>query len=69
MFIRVCAVLVGAFPGSFYNSIIKLYNNFFKPSTGAIEGQYFKRSGTLIKMSEQLLIDCNKDLIYGNFGS
>lgn len=36
--------------------------------TGAVEGQYFKKTGVLIKLSEQNLIDCNKDYNNGNFG-
>lgn len=36
--------------------------------TGAVEGQWFKKTGVLIKLSEQNLIDCNKDYDSGNFG-
>lgn len=37
-------------------------------STGAIEGQIFKKTRVLTKLSEQNLIDCNKNSITGNWG-
>ena len=37
-------------------------------ATGAIEAQLFKSTGVLTKLSEQNLIDCNKDFVEGNFG-
>jgi cathepsin L len=37
-------------------------------STGAIEGQMFKKTGILNKLSEQNLIDCNRDEAVGNYG-
>lgn len=37
-------------------------------STGAIEGQIFRKTGRLLKLSEQNLIDCNRNDDVGNYG-
>jgi C1A family cysteine protease len=34
-------------------------------ATGVIEAQYYKKYGTSVKLSEQNLIDCNRDWTYG----
>ena len=48
------------------NKIEKSINSYFTPK--ALEGQLFKKTGKLIKLSEQNLIDCNKNEESGNWG-
>uniref|UniRef100_A0A0R3RU67 Cathepsin L-like n=1 Tax=Elaeophora elaphi TaxID=1147741 RepID=A0A0R3RU67_9BILA len=37
-------------------------------AVGALEGQHFLRTGQLVEMSEQNLLDCSSNEIYGNDG-
>jgi cathepsin L len=37
-------------------------------TTSAIEAQFYRKTGVLLKLSEQQLIDCNRDDVNGNYG-
>ncbi|KAK1133260.1 cathepsin L1-like [Acipenser oxyrinchus oxyrinchus] len=37
-------------------------------ATGALEGQYFKKTGRLVSLSEQNLVDCTEEYKYRNCG-
>lgn len=50
----------------YYNIFFKVKFLYFK--IGALEAQFYNKTGVLKKLSEQNLIDCNKNLITGNWG-
>lgn len=58
--------VAGAFQVKLFNVKANFHFNF--TAIGAIEGQHFRKTGKLLKFSQQNLIDCNYDQEDGNYG-